>query len=66
MSASEVVCPRCQSPFQCQASTIATCPCSGIQLSQAQQQYVAKHWQGCLCIKCLAEIKQQSQASVPK
>ena len=56
----QIKCPRCSAEFECKAGSITMCPCSEIALSQAQREYIALNWEGCLCNKCLAEISTRS------
>ncbi|WP_345268651.1 cysteine-rich CWC family protein [Nibrella viscosa] len=48
-------CPRCGKAFACQPERIHECQCAGIQLSNAQRQYISEQYEGCLCRQCLQE-----------
>ncbi len=50
-------CPRCNTLFECRNENIMECDCIKIILSHHDQQYIAQKYDGCLCLKCLKEIK---------
>jgi Cysteine-rich CWC/DinB superfamily len=51
-------CPRCHTLFVCGVSQIEICQCSTITLSEATKEYIAKHYTGCLCKKCLTNLNE--------
>ena len=54
-----IECPACSQMFECKQGSITICQCSNIQLSREQLAYIAERWEGCLCLSCLEDIKQQ-------
>ncbi|WP_394803186.1 cysteine-rich CWC family protein [Membranihabitans marinus] len=53
----ESYCPRCLLPFECRVDNISLCHCNAIILTHEEKQYIAKLYQGCLCNKCILELK---------
>ncbi len=56
-----VNCERCKAPFECKANSFTKCQCSTVQLTLNETQYVSEHYDGCLCAKCLVELKEEYQ-----
>ncbi len=50
-------CPRCSKPFECKVGSILLCHCSQVILTDEQQNFIGQQYEDCLCINCLAEIK---------
>ena len=50
-------CPRCGIRFDCMAGTGRPCPCAEVTLSDARRAYIASHWDGCLCHRCLLAVQ---------
>lgn len=55
----EKYCPRCNKMFECKAGSITQCQCSSVQLTVAERSFIEKHYNDCLCLVCLIELKQQ-------
>lgn len=49
-------CPRCGGDFHCGIGGDAPCACTGIRLSAALQAQLRAHFDGCLCLRCLAAL----------
>jgi len=56
-------CPRCKNEFLCHHENIALCECSKIKLTAAEREKISRLFSGCLCIKCLQELKTEIQKS---
>ena len=53
-------CPRCAGRFACMAGTGMPCHCGEVALNAAQRAYIAAHWDGCLCHRCLLAVKHET------
>ncbi|WP_338870214.1 cysteine-rich CWC family protein [Spirosoma sp. SC4-14] len=53
------VCPRCQQPFLCRAGAIQVCQCQTVSLTDAQRQFIASLFEGCLCANCLRALQSE-------
>lgn len=60
-SAINAACPRCAQPFHCGAAD-ARCDCFDLQLDDTLREQLARQYNGCLCLACLRELKQQAAA----
>lgn len=49
-------CPRCGGSFHCGVNGAAPCPCTTVQLSAALQAQLRERFEGCLCVRCLADL----------
>jgi len=49
-------CPRCSGSFHCGAADAAPCPCSTLKLGAPTLAKLRERYQGCLCLRCLAQI----------
>ncbi|MFT4033575.1 MAG: cysteine-rich CWC family protein [Siphonobacter sp.] len=57
-------CPRCGELFTCKVNSILKCDCMQIQLNRDEMQHIrdiADYDGGCLCLKCLRELKEAYQ-----
>jgi hypothetical protein len=52
-------CPRCGAVFECKVGDISNCQCYGIQLSVAEEAYIATQYSDCLCRNCLLQLQQR-------
>ncbi len=50
-------CARCSAAFECCATAISRCQCSNINLDVAALAYLKDHFDDCLCIDCLGQIR---------
>jgi hypothetical protein len=50
-------CPKCYGEFMCHADNITACLCTHISFTEDERKRIARIQQGCLCPKCLAEIR---------
>jgi hypothetical protein len=60
----EITCPRCNHSFECKCGTIQLCLCMSVQLDDAQREFIAEQYDGCLCRDCLDELAQKNAALV--
>ncbi|RYD53278.1 MAG: hypothetical protein EOP52_03820 [Sphingobacteriales bacterium] len=58
VSGTEVSCPRCGTLFQCRPDQITVCGCFGISFTDAQQEHIRRQYTGCLCRRCLIDLRQ--------
>jgi hypothetical protein len=49
-------CPRCGGGFHCGVADAGPCACTTLTLSPAVRDELARRFQGCLCLRCLAEL----------
>lgn len=57
-------CPRCGGEFHCGVNDKTPCACTGLKLDAALLSELRGRWDGCLCLRCLAELQaQQTQAA---
>jgi ribosomal protein L34E len=61
-SAVNARCPRCGGEFHCGAGE-ARCDCFEIQLDEAQRARLAREFCGCLCLRCLRELRDEQRDS---
>ncbi|WP_245989002.1 cysteine-rich CWC family protein [Pelobium manganitolerans] len=54
-----IICERCHSKIECKANNYTQCQCSTVTLDLNEVQYVSEHFDGCLCAKCLTELKEE-------
>lgn len=59
----QVVCPRCNSPFECKVGSISLCQCTTVSLSAEESQYICDRYEDCLCAACMGEMKKEYSAS---
>lgn len=52
-----VACPRCGATFECKANNPVHCQCSQVTLSKDLAEELTYHYDDCLCINCLREIR---------
>jgi Cysteine-rich CWC len=53
----EKVCPRCKAAFECKVNSIALCQCAVVELNEDERYYISRHFDDCLCAKCMEEMK---------
>ena len=51
-----VLCPRCDSGFECGANT-SSCWCNSVMLDGAVRDDLARFYSGCLCRACLQTLE---------
>jgi hypothetical protein len=56
MDAADDRCPRCGGPFHCGAADAAPCACTTLRLDAALLAELARRYDGCLCLDCLAGL----------
>ncbi|MNJ90889.1 hypothetical protein D3C87_85290 [compost metagenome] len=59
----QVVCPRCNSPFECKVGSISLCQCTTVSLNADESQYICDNYEECLCAACMLEMKKEYNAS---
>lgn len=52
-------CPRCTTSFECKTGSVLNCQCKAVYLRPDQLDYIARHFDGCLCAQCLESIAQE-------
>ncbi len=58
-------CPRCGGGFHCGAKD-DRCDCFDLRLSEALREKLAREYEGCLCLGCLKEMRDEaSQGPLP-
>lgn len=50
-------CSRCNETIACNIGNIAQCACSQIVVPADVVRYIERNYAGCLCLKCLADIR---------
>jgi Cysteine-rich CWC len=55
----KIICAACNQPFICRAGNIQQCECSTVVLPAAAREWIAEHYDGCICINCLKAIQQR-------
>jgi hypothetical protein len=55
----KTVCPRCSSTFECLPDRVSDCECSKIDLSGEEYRFISDQYSGCLCNRCLTDIKNE-------
>lgn len=58
----KVLCPRCNSPFECKVGSISLCQCTRVNLTVDESQYICDHYEECLCAACMLEMKKEYNA----
>lgn len=54
-----LVCPRCGGEFVCKCNRVSQCECMTIQLTREIQRSLAEDYEGCLCLKCLTDLREE-------
>jgi len=54
-------CPRCQREFECKSGSVTQCQCSAVTLSERELEFIATHYDDCLCATCLALLQQEAR-----
>jgi hypothetical protein len=49
-------CERCGGPFHCGANDAEPCACTTVALDAATLVQLRATYEGCLCLRCLAEL----------
>ncbi len=50
-------CPRCQKSFECKVGSILLCQCTTVILEQEERDYIARHYEDCLCTDCMSAMR---------
>lgn len=50
-------CPRCKAAFECRIGDITNCQCYRIELTVAEEAFIASEYSDCLCRNCLLLLK---------
>ncbi|MBD2754608.1 cysteine-rich CWC family protein [Spirosoma validum] len=53
----QVVCPRCETVYECKVGSINLCQCTSVELTEEQRQYIRSLFDGCLCARCLSALR---------
>jgi hypothetical protein len=59
------LCPRCGERVHCGVHDAAPCPCTTIRLDAATLAALRTRYDGCLCLRCLAELAATPQGIAP-
>ncbi|MDX9741840.1 MAG: cysteine-rich CWC family protein [Gammaproteobacteria bacterium] len=51
-------CPGCGESFECKSGLVALCQCRDVALTPVQREYIAAHYDDCLCRACLRQLQQ--------
>jgi hypothetical protein len=51
-------CPRCGGAFHCGAHDPGPCACTTLKLDAATLARLNAQYQGCLCLRCLGELRE--------
>lgn len=49
-------CPRCGGGFDCGAGKVEPCACTTVALDAGTLEHLRSHYEGCLCLRCLAVL----------
>ncbi|RZL14809.1 MAG: hypothetical protein EOO89_15560 [Pedobacter sp.] len=60
----EISCERCSTLIICKANSFSKCQCSAVVLSINEMQYISELFDGCLCAKCLEELRSAYRAEL--
>jgi hypothetical protein len=63
---SNACCPRCGGGFHCGADDAAPCPCNGLTLGPDTTRLLRERYDGCLCLRCLAQLQSGGDAGMKK
>ncbi|WP_075602250.1 cysteine-rich CWC family protein [Saccharicrinis aurantiacus] len=55
----EKKCANCGTQFTCREDSIIQCHCATVKLNDSARDYLKTKFTGCLCHKCLLEVKQR-------
>lgn len=55
----EKECPRCQVFFECRVGDILRCQCAGVQLSDAERDFISEQFADCLCMDCIIVLRKE-------
>ena len=55
-------CQRCGKGFECKSGSILLCQCQTVVLSPEQLDYIASHFDDCLCASCLLTLRGEFNA----
>ncbi|HKX43719.1 MAG TPA: cysteine-rich CWC family protein [Burkholderiaceae bacterium] len=61
-AAQDDLCPRCRGRFHCGVHDAAPCPCTTVRLDAATLAALRAQYDGCLCLRCLAELAASATA----
>lgn len=50
-------CPRCKTVFECKVGDISNCQCYRVDLTVAEEAFIASKYNECLCRDCLRLLK---------
>lgn len=57
-----VSCERCENLFECKSNSSIYCQCNQIELSLNESEYISSLFDNCLCLSCLAVLKEEYQS----
>ena len=58
-------CPRCGGDFHCGVNDTTPCACTGLKLDAALLRELRGRWDGCLCLRCLAQLQAGDALDAP-
>ena len=58
-------CPRCGGDFHCGVNDREPCACTRIALEAATLAALRERFEGCLCLRCLAEVSKPLEIFAP-
>jgi len=65
MTKHEIIhCERCGKSIECKANSFTKCQCTTVQLNLNEVQYISENFDGCMCAKCLEELKEEYRLSL--
>lgn len=59
-------CPRCNKNFECKCGSINICQCTQVNLPGNLSEQLKLHFEDCLCISCLRELRLSSDKDLDK
>lgn len=59
-------CPRCGGAFHCGANDPGPCACTTLKLDAATLARLSAEYHGCLCLRCLGELKHDGDQFRPE
>lgn len=54
-----ISCDRCGREMECRANSYTRCDCSKVSLTIGEVQWIAEHFDACLCPSCLLALKEE-------
>ena len=61
----EKQCPRCGKTFECRHEDIENCWCMSAEIHPAAMNFIADHYEGCLCRECIDTLNRAARLRRP-